>query len=304
VLLFIVRRLLATIPVLIIIATVTFFFMRAAPGGPFDKERRLPPEIEANLKEKYHLDESLLMQYWRYISAALQGDLGVSFRYGTPVSRFIADGFPISMHLGLMALAFALVLGIVPGVIASLRQNTVWDYGPMSVAMLGVSIPNFVLGPLLVLVFSLNLYWLPPSRWDGPRYWLLPTITLGSVYAAYIARLTRGGMLEVVRQDYVRTARAKGLPERTILFRHMIWGGMLPVVSFLGPATARILTGSIVVEKIFLVPGLGRYFIDAAINRDYTLVLGVVLFDSCLLILLNLVVDVLYGLLDPRVTYD
>jgi oligopeptide transport system permease protein len=305
VLLYIVRRFLGMIPVLLVIATITFFLMRLAPGGPFDKERRLPPEVEANLKAKYHLDEPLWKQYVRYVGNALQGDFGPSYKYSDrDVSEFIWEGFPVSMLLGALALVFALILGIIPGVIAALRQNTIWDYAPMSVAMLGVSIPNFVLGPLLVLIFSLGLYWLPPSRFDGPRYWILPAITLGAIYAAYIARLTRGGMLEVVRQDYVRTARAKGLPETTILFRHMIWGGLLPVVSFLGPATARILTGSIVVEKIFLVPGLGRYFIDAAINRDYTLVLGVVLFDSCLLILLNLVVDVLYGFLDPRVTYD
>jgi oligopeptide transport system permease protein len=322
---FILRRLLALIPLLWVIVTVTFFLMRLAPGGPFDKDRRLPPEIERNLRVKYNLDWPLWKQYLQYLGplnltatgasfvggdgsdvwgGVVTGDFGPSFRYERGVTEIIAEGFPVSLHLGLMALSFALLFGILPGVIAAVRQNTIWDHLPMSVTMLGVSIPNFVLGPLLILVFSLTLFWLPPARWDGPRYWILPTITLGAMYAAYIARLTRGGMLEVVRQDFARTARAKGLPERTILLRHTLRGGLLPVISFLGPATARLLTGSIVVEKIFLVPGLGRYFIDGAVNRDYTLVLGVVVFYSALLIVLNLVVDVLYGFLDPRVTYE
>ncbi len=325
---FMIRRLLAAIPVLWIIVTATFFLMRLAPGGPFDKERRVSPEVEANLRTKYCLDCPLWQQYLTYLgplnlnpgqggvkafggdgsrpwSGILTGDFGPSFKYANrSVGSIIAEGFPVSIHLGGMALLFAIIMGMVPGLVAALRQNTAWDYGSMSAAMLGVSIPNFVLGPLLVLVFSLTLYWLPPARWDGPRYWILPTITLGAIYAAYIARLTRGGMLEVVRQDFVRTARAKGLPESLILWRHTLRGGLLPVISFLGPATARLLTGSIVVEKIFLVPGLGRYFIDGAINRDYTLVLGVVLFYSSMLIMLNLVVDILYGFLDPRVTYD
>lgn len=325
---YILRRLLSAIPVLLIVVTATFFLMRLAPGGPFDLERQVPPEVEANLKAKYCLDCPLWQQYFSYLgpfnlnpsqggvtwmggdgSAAygglMLGDFGASFKYADrTVNEIIWAGLPVSLHLGSMALLFALFLGIVPGIIAAMRQNTAWDYGSMSVAMIGVSIPNFVLGPLLVLIFGLTLYWLPPARWDGPLNWILPTITLGSIYAAYIARLTRGGMLEVVRQDFVRTARAKGLPESTILWRHTLRGGLLPVVSFLGPATARLLTGSIVVEKIFLVPGLGRYFIDGAINRDYTLVLGVVLLYSSLLIVLNLVVDILYGVLDPRVTYD
>jgi oligopeptide transport system permease protein len=302
---FVIRRLLGLIPTLLVIVVVSFLVIRLAPGSPFSSERGVPPEVLASLEAKYGFDRPMHEQLLRYLGNLLQGDLGLSTKYPQrTVNEIIADGFPSTLMLGCVALLWALLLGLGAGILGAVRQNTRWDYGLMTLAMVGISLPTFVLGPVLVLVFSLTLYWLPPAGWGELRHLVLPGITLGTAYAAYIARLTRGGMLEVVRADFVRTARAKGLPERTIVMRHMLRGGLLPVVTFLGPAIANLLVGSVVVEKIFATPGIGPYFVDAAFNRDYFLVMGIVLLDSVFLLIMNLLVDIAYGFLDPRIRYD
>ena len=290
------------IPTLWVIATLTFFMMRLAPGGPFQSEREIPAAAREALLSRYGLDRPLLEQYGRFLVNAVRLDFGPSYKYPTQqVKEIIASSFPVSLELGVWALLLALVVGVPIGVIAASRQNSAADYLTMSATLLGVSIPNFVLGPLLVLFFSLTLYWLPPALWLGPANRILPVVTLSAIYLAYIARLTRGGMLETLRQDYIRTARAKGLPESKVIFGHALKLGILPVVSYLGPAVSRIIMGSIVIEQIFAVPGLGRQLVAAAFNRDYTLVLGIVLFYAGFLLVLNLVVDVAYSFLDPRV---
>jgi len=302
---FILRRLLAMIPTLWAIVTITFFLIRLAPGGPFMSERDIPAEARAALAAKYGLDRPLAVQYGRYLANVARFDFGPSYKYpARSVREIILQALPVSMQLGAGAMALALVLGIPLGTLAAVRQGSPWDHGPMSIAMLGVSVPNFVLGPVLIFVFALTLRWLPPALWDSPAHMLLPTVTLGALYVAYIARLTRGGMLEVTRQDFMRTARAKGLSEATIVRRHALRGGLLPVVSFLGPAAAGAVTGSIAVERIFAIPGVGQYFVNAAFNRDYTLVMGVVIFYASILIVFNLLVDVAYGFLDPRVRLE
>ncbi len=293
------------IPTLWAIITITFFIMRLAPGGPFLSEREMPQEARAALNAQYGLDQPLLVQYGRYMANVVRFDFGPSYKFPSrSVREIVWSALPVSLELGFYAVLLALVIGIPIGTIAALKQNSAWDYGPMSVAMLGVSIPNFVLGPLLIFVFALSLRWLPPALWGPPETKILPAITLGAIYVAYIARLTRGGMLEITRADFIRTAHAKGLPEPLIVRRHALRGGLLPVVSFLGPAMARAVTGSIVVEKIFAVPGIGQYFVNGAFNRDYTLVMGVVIFYAGLLILFNLLVDVMYAFLDPRVKLE
>ena len=301
---FILRRLLISIPVIFLVATTTFFIMRLAPGGPFLSERAIPPEIRANLDAKFGLDQPLWVQYGRYMRNLLRGDLGPSYKYPErTVNQIIAEGFPVSLQLGIAALAFALLVGIPAGVVSAVKHRTFVDYLTMSVVLLGISIPNFVLGPLLIFVFSLTLYWFPPGLWGSPGQMVLPSVTLGMLYAVYIARLTRAGMLEVLGQDYIRTARAKGVGRFRLLWKHALNGSLLPVVSFMGPAVAHLVTGSIVVEKIFAIPGLGRYFVESAFSRDYTTVMGTVLFYAVLLILANLVVDILYKFMDPRVEY-
>jgi oligopeptide transport system permease protein len=296
------RRALLIVPTLWVIATVTFFLMRLAPGGPFRSERAIPPVAREQLMRKYGLDRPLGEQYLRFLSNAVRLDFGVSYHYpGRTVREIIVEAFPVSAELGGWALLLALLFGVPLGVIAALRKNGLADAGAMTLALAGISIPNFVLGPVLVMAFSLGLFLLPPALWQGPASRVLPVITLAVTYLAYIARLTRAGMLEVLRQDYIRTARAKGLSEAVVVIKHAFRLGALPVVSFLGPAAARIVTGSIVVESIFAVPGLGRYLVNAAFNRDYTLVLGGVLFYALLLIVLNLLVDVAYMALDPRI---
>jgi oligopeptide transport system permease protein len=290
------------IPTLWVIATLTFFMMRLAPGGPFQSEREIPAAAREALLSRYGLDRPLPEQYGRFLVNAVRLDFGPSYKYPTQqVKEIIASAFPVSLELGMWALLLALAFGVPLGVIAANRQNTAVDYLTMSATLLGVSIPNFVLGPLLILVFSLTLYWLPPALWLGPANRVLPVVTLAAIYLAYIARLTRGGMLETLRQDYIRTARAKGLPESRVIFGHALKLGILPVVSYLGPAVSRIIMGSIVIEQVFAVPGLGRQLVAAAFNRDYTLVLGIVLFYAGFLLVLNLVVDVAYSFLDPRV---
>jgi oligopeptide transport system permease protein len=290
------------IPTLWVIASLTFFLVHAAPGGPFQSEREIPAGAKEQLMRKYGLDRPLGEQYGRFLVNAVRLDFGPSYKYPTQqVKDIILTSFPVSLELGLWALLLALTLGVPLGVLAASRQNTAFDYGAMAATLLGVSVPNFVLGPLLVLVFSLTLYWLPPALWMTPADRVLPVLTLSAIYLAYIARLTRGGMLETLRQDYIRTARAKGLPESRVIFGHALKLGILPVVSYLGPAVARIVMGSIVIEQIFAIPGLGRHLVSAAFNRDYTLVLGIVLFYAGFLMVLNLVVDVAYARLDPRV---
>lgn len=302
---FVAGRVLGLFPTLLAIVLLSFMVIRLAPGSPFSSDRGVPPEVMDELRSHYGFDRPMHEQLWNYLTKLVQGDLGLSTKYpNRTVNELIADGFPATLQLGALALVWALILGTGAGLIGALRQNTAWDYGAMSVAMVGISVPTFVLGPLLILVFALTLYWLPPAGWGSFRHVVLPAITLGTVYAAYIARLTRGGMLEVVRADFVRTARAKGLSERVIVWRHMLRGGLLPVVTFLGPAVADLMVGSVVVEKIFATPGIGPYFVDAAFNRDYFLVMGIVVVYSVFLLVMNLLVDVAYGLLDPRIRYD
>jgi oligopeptide transport system permease protein len=302
---FAVRRLLGLIPTLLIIVVVSFLVIRLAPGSPFASERGIPPEVLVDLKAKYGFDRPLHEQLVNYVWRLMRGDLGLSTKYpNRTVNDLIADGLPATLLLGVCALAWALFLGIGAGIIGAIRQNTGWDYGFMTLAMVGISLPTFVLGPVLVLVFALTVYVLPPAGWGDLRHVVLPALTLGTAYAAYIARLTRAGMLEVVRSDFVRTARAKGLPEHTIVFRHMLRGGLLPVVTYLGPATAHLLVGSVVVEKIFATPGIGPYFVDAAFNRDYFVVMGIVVLESSFLLVMNLLVDLAYGFMDPRIRYE
>jgi oligopeptide transport system permease protein len=300
------RRLLGVLPTMLLLITVVFFLIRVAPGGPFDSEKTLPPEIEANLNAKYHLDEPLVQQYFRYLGQILVLDFGPSFQYKDwSVNELIAQGFPVSLTVGGLAMLLAFVAGTMIGIAAALRQNTRVDYGVMGFAMLGISIPNFVVAPLLILVFAVYAGWLPAGGWDwSPARMVLPVVTLALPVIAYIARLTRGSMIEVLHSNFIRTARAKGLPERDVIRRHALKPALLPVISFMGPATAGLITGSVVIERIYAIPGLGSYFVTGALNRDYTLVMGVVVFYGLLIILLNFVVDMLYAWLNPKIRYD
>jgi len=305
---FIVRRFLSVIPTLFIIVTLSFFLIRLAPGGPFSGEKKLPPEIMANIMRKYHMDEPLLNQYFRYIGDVLHFDLGPSYRYkDQTVNDLIGNSFPVSILLGTIALSVALVLGTLVGITSALKQNKWQDYAAMSVAVLGISVPLFVIGPILMLIFALKLKWLPTSGWlssrAGAMTLIMPVATLMMPYFAYIARLSRGSLIEVLRSDYVRTARAKGLKESVVIRKHMLKGAMLPIVTYLGPAFSGIITGSVVVEQIFVIPGIGRIFVQSALNRDYTVIMGDVIVYSIILIAANFVVDILYGLLDPRISY-
>ncbi|MBN1520690.1 MAG: oligopeptide ABC transporter permease OppB [Spirochaetales bacterium] len=305
---FIVRRLLSTIPTLFVIITLSFFLIRMAPGGPFAREKKVPPEILQNLLKKYHMDEPLPQQYFRYLGDVLRFDLGPSFKYkDQTVNDLLGTTFPVSLTLGVMALAVATFLGVLVGIISALKQNKWQDYAAMSVAVLGISIPLFVVGPVLMLVFALILDWLPTSGWIGSRAgWatvVMPVMTLMLPPFAYIARMSRGSIIEVIRSDYVRTARAKGLKENVVITKHVLKGALLPVVTYLGPAFAGIVTGSVVVERIFDIPGIGKIFVQSAFNRDYTVIMGDVIVYSLILISANFIVDVLYGILDPRITY-
>lgn len=303
---FIIKRILQAIPVLLLVVTVTFFMVHAAPGGPFDAERAVPPEVLKNLNERYHLDDPLWKQYLDYLGNLSQGDFGPSFKYPIhTVNDLIAAGFPATLELSLYAILFAVVVGLAAGVIASLKTNSLQDYIPMSAAMIGICMPTFVLGPILLLIFGLWLEWLPVAGWGQiPGDKILPSITLGSVYAAYVARISRGGMLEVLSQDYIRTARAKGLSKTRIVLVHALRGGITPVVSFLGPAIAGLLAGSFVVESIFQIPGLGRFYVMAAFNRDYTMILGCTIFFAFLIILFNLLADIVLVWLNPKLRQD
>jgi oligopeptide transport system permease protein len=302
---FALRRLLQAIPVLFVIVTVSFFMLRAAPGGPFTQERALPPEVLANLERHYGLDQPLWRQYARYLGNLVRGDLGPSFRSSAfSVNEIVAQKLPVSLELGAWSILVALALGLPLGVLAAVRRNTWLDYLASSTGMVGICVPTFVLGPLLVLAFGLHLRWFSVTGWDYPADRVLPALTLGFVYAAYLMRLTRGGMLEVLNQDYIRTARAKGASEARVVLRHALRGGLLPVVSFLGPAIAGVLTGSFVVETIFQIPGLGREFVNSAFSRDYTLVLGLTILYAALIVGLNLVVDIVQVWLNPRLKFE
>ncbi|MBA4135684.1 MAG: ABC transporter [Opitutus sp.] len=299
------RRLLQTIPVMFCIITATFFMVRFVPGGPFTGEKAIPPEILRNLEAHYGLDQPLWKQYALYLGKLVQGDLGPSFKYvNRSVNEIIADSFPVSLELGAWALLVALTLGLPLGIAAAVKRNSTLDYVCSAIGMIGICVPTFVLGPLLALSFGIYLQWVNVSGWYGPTDRILPGLTLGFVYAAYIMRLTRGGMLEVLHQDFIRTARAKGASEARIIFKHALRGGLLPVVSFLGPAIAGILTGSFVIETIFQIPGLGRQFVTSAFSRDYTVVLGTVILYAALIVVLNLVVDIVQVWLNPRLKFE
>jgi oligopeptide transport system permease protein len=302
---FIVRRLLVTVPMVFIVVSLTWGLIRLAPGSFYSSEKQLPPAIEKNLREKYGLNRPWYVQYGKMLANTARGDFGTSLKYaGQSVNTILAQALPVSATLGLLAYLLALAVGLVSGTLAALRQNTRLDYASMAAAMVGISLPNFVLGPMLVLLFSLTWYWLPPARWEGfSANLILPVLTLSAVYMAYIARLTRSGMLEVLRSNYIRTARAKGLSERAVIMHHALRGGLLPVVSFSGPALAFLLTGTVVVERIFALPGIGNYFINANLNRDEPLIIGIVAFISIAVLVFNLLVDVAYGFIDPRVRY-
>jgi oligopeptide transport system permease protein len=299
-------RLLGLIPTLLMLITVAFFLMRVAPGGPFDSEMLVPAEIEANLNAKYHMDESLPQQYFRYLSQVAVLDFGPSIQYKDwTVNELIGQGMRVSLTIGLAAMVLAFFLGTSLGIMAALRQNTRADYSLMGVAMLGISIPNFVIAPILMLLLAVYAGWLPAGGWDWSiASMVLPVVTLALPVTAYIARLTRGSMIEVMHSNFIRSARAKGLPESVIIRRHALRPALLPVISFLGPATAGMISGSVIIERIFSIPGLGSYFVQGALNRDYTLVMGVVIFYGVLIILLNFLVDLVYAWLNPKVRYD
>ena len=296
------RRLFIAVPVILIVTTITFFLIRLAPGGPFDADKVVPPEVLKNLNATYNLDAPVLVQYKDYMINLAQGDFGPSFRYpGRSVTEMIFTGLPTTFELAFYAILIAIFIGILSGVTAAVKRNTSLDYIPMTIAMIGICMPTFLLGPILVLIFGIYLEVLPVSGWGSlPGDKILPSITLGAAYAAYIARLSRGGMLETLNQDYIRTARAKGLSEFRVVFNHALRGGLIPVVSFLGPAMAGLIGGSFVVETIFQIPGLGRFYVEAAFNRDYTMILGTTIFFSVLIILFNLLSDLMVLLMNPQ----
>lgn len=297
-------RLISAIPTLLLVIAASFLMVRAAPGGPFDAERVLSPEIEANIARAYHFDEPLAQQFWRYLNGLMHGDLGPSYVYRDyTVSEIIGNAFPLSLTLGFLAMSLALLIGIGSGLTAALHRNTLTDRLISGLAMTGISVPVFVVAPVLILYFAVRLQWLPAS-WtggSGVSRWVLPSIALALPQIAYVARLSRAGMIDALASDYVRTAKAQGLSTATIVRYHALKPALMPLLSYLGPATAAILTGSVIVEEIFGIPGLGQFFVRGALNRDYTLVLGLVIFYAALVIFLNLVVDIIYGILDPRI---
>ena len=298
----ILRRIGIAIPVLLTVVTLTFLMVHSAPGGPFDEEKAVSPEVLIKLNEKYNLDQPLINQYFDYLSGVLVGDFGPSFRYpGRSVTELISIGLPVTFELALYSILFALAVGLIAGILGALKPNTALDYIPMSTAMIGICIPSIILGPSLILIFGLWLEWGPVSGWGYmPGDKILPTLTLGTAYAAYCARLTRGGMLEILNQDFIRTARAKGLSEFRVVVIHALRGGLTPVIAFLGPAMAGLLAGSFVVETIFGIPGLGRFYVEAAFNRDYTMILGSSIFFSFLIIFFNLISDLIAAALNPK----
>jgi|TARA_B110000977_G_scaffold197674_1_gene280810 oligopeptide transport system permease protein len=299
------RRLLQSIPTLWLVATATFLLLRLAPGGPFDDEKPIPPEIKAQIEAHYGLDLPLYQQYFQFFGNLLNGDLGPSYKYpGWDVQEIIIQAFPVSLELGCWALLISLALGIPIGTLAALKHNKPAETNLMAVAMIGICLPSFVIGPILLMTFSLQLGWFNPLGWSYAGDRVLPAITLGLLYAAYIARLARSGMLDVMRNDYIRTARAKGLKERTVVIRHALRTALYPVVAYMGPAAAGLISGSFVVETIFFIPGMGPFFVNAALNRDYTMVMGTVLFYATLIILFNLLVDIVQMWMNPRTRND
>ena len=305
---YIIKRFLGMIPTLFIIIVIAFIIMRLAPGGPFDQERALPDIVKANIEAKYHLDESWAKQFVRYLGGIVRGDFGPSYKYSDhDVAFFIFTSLPHSLLLGSIALLLATLLGIFVGIIAALNQNKWLDYAAMSTAVIGISVPLFVVGPVLMLIFAMKLQILPTSGWiTGRNGWvtlIMPVITLSFPYFATIARLSRSSVLEVIRSDYVRTAKAKGLSQTVVILKHVLKGALLPVVSYLGPAFSGIITGSVVVEKIFRIPGLGNFFVQSSLNRDYTMIMGVIIVYSSIVIIMNFFVDILYSFLDPRISY-
>jgi len=298
---FIFKRILQAVPVLFIVATITFFMIRLAPGGPFSTDKNVTPEIMTNINKHYGLDKPVLQQYSDYMISLFTGDLGPSYKYSNrSVNDIIAQTFPVSLELGLMAMLFAVIIGVLAGVTAAIKPNSFRDYVSMSFVMIGICVPAFVLGPILIWFFAIKLEWFNVAGWNTLGDCILPTITLGAIYAANIARLSRGGMLEILTRDFIRTARAKGISERWVIIKHALRGGLMSVVSYIGPAIAGVITGSFVVETIFQIPGLGRIFVQAAFDRDYTMIVGTVLFYALLIVVLNILVDILQIWLDPR----
>lgn len=299
-------RSLQALPVIFAVISITFFLVRAAPGGPFSNEKAVPPQVQAALEAQYNLDLPVFQQYLAYLTDLAHGDLGPSFKYpGRSVNELIFSGLPVTAELGLYAMLVAVFIGGTAGIIAALKPNSMQDYLPMSLSMVGICMPSFLLGPLLVLIFGIWFDWLPISGWGnsaGDK--ILPSITLGAMYAGYIARLSRSGMLEVLSADYLRTARAKGLPEHIVIIKHALRGGLLPVITYLGPAFAGLLSGSFVVETVFQIPGLGRFYVQAAFNRDYTMILGTTTFLATLIVFFNLLSDIIAAWLNPRLRYQ
>ncbi len=299
---YLLNRLLTSVLTLWLVITITFILMHAIPGGPFTRERVLPTSIKANIEERYHLNDPLWKQYCDYLRNLAKGDLGPSYKYpGLTVNKIIANGFPVSVRLGLVSLAIMLLIGIPAGVISALKQNKWPDHLAMFFTTLGIALPNFVLATLLIYVVGVKLAWLPTSRWTSWKSVVLPAIALSGYFTAYIARLTRTSMIEVLQQDYIRAARARGLPEGIVVYKHALKNALIPVITYLGPITAGVLTGSFVVEKIFAIPGLGYHFVTSIGNRDYTTILGVTVFYAAFLVAMNLVVDIVYGIVDPRI---
>ncbi|AEF56502.1 oligopeptide ABC transporter permease OppB [Marinomonas posidonica] len=303
---FISKRMLEAIPTLLVLITISFFLMHAAPGSPFSSERTLPPEVLANINAKYHLDEPVINQYFYYLGGLLQGDLGPSFRYKDfTINELIAQSFPVSAEIGIWSFLVALILGVGCGIIAALRQNSWVDYSVMAFANLGIVLPNFVLAPLCILFFSIYNHWLPAGGWNGGAwpYLIMPVIAMSTSYIAQIARITRGSMIETMHSNFIRTAHAKGLPKHRIIFQHALRPTMLPVISYLGPAFVGIVTGSVIVDVYFGTGGIGQHFINGALNRDYSMVMGVTILVGTLTILFNAVVDILYAVIDPKIRY-
>ena len=299
------RRLGGAIIILWVIITVTFALMQAIPGGPFTSEKKLPPQVKASIEAKYHLDDPVWKQYGDYLGGVITGDLGPSYKYeGRSVNDIISDAFPISAQLGLLSLMVAVVGGIAAGAISAMRPNGIVDYAVTILSTIGISVPTFIIGAVLVYVVGFELGWFPVALWRGPSYMVLPVLTLAAQPMAFIARLTRSGLLDVYQQEYIRTARAKGLSSWTILTRHALGNAILPVITYLGPLAASLLTGSFIVETIFAIPGLGQYFVTSIYNRDYTVILGITIFYSALVVFLNILVDMIYPLIDPRVTTE
>ena len=299
---YILRRIGSAFIILWVIISITFVLMHAIPGGPFTDEKKIPPQVKATIEAKYHLQDSVFTQYTDYLSNVITGDLGPSYKYeGRTVNDIIGDAFPISAQLGLLALLVAVVGGLAAGAISALRPNSIVDYIITFVSTLGMSVPTFIIGAVFVYVVGFELGWLPVVLWRGPEYMILPVLTLAAQPMAFIARLTRSALLDVYQQEYIRTARAKGLGAWTIFIRHALGNAILPVITYLGPLAAGLLTGSFIVETIFAIPGLGQYFVTSIYNRDYTVILGITIFYSALVVALNIIVDLLYPLIDPRV---